>query len=333
MNNQIDEDLIDKVLNGIASEEEATHVAAWFATDEGQSYLTKRIDKEFYADKDFREMLLQEYDIPSDEIYRKIEKRLFVKKLLKITTYAAAIILPLILVSLGLMQLDSRVDLFGDTEYVDVYAPKGKQLQIMFQDGSIAYLNSDTKLRYPKKFGFLDRKIYLDGEAYFEIEKNRQRPFIVEMDSVSVRVLGTSFNLEGYSGDRTISIILDEGEVNLKPNSIDKKYTLDPGEKMIYDKYNGSCIILANNSYISPALWKDDVVYLKNKPLQDVLNVLDRKYDVRFQIEDEDALKYSYTILISKDTPIERVIEDLEKIAPVKFIMQEELIIVKIDKK
>ncbi|NDV78716.1 FecR family protein [Dysgonomonas sp. 511] len=322
MMQKLDEEKIDKIINGIGNDEDSEKVAAWFATKEGQLYLSRRMDEEFYTDKDLLETLMETQDIPSDDIYEKIEKRLFVKKIIKIGSYAAAILLPLIIVFWGLNKLDSRVDLFGDAEYVDVYTPKGERMQIVFPDGSVAYLNSDTKLRYPKKFAFSDRKVYLDGEAYFEIEKNASRPFIVELDSVAVNVLGTSFNLEAYSSERNISLILDEGKVNLRPLSGTKKYTLDPGEKMIYDKVNGSCIILANNSYVSPSLWKDDVVYLKNKPLEEVIKVLDRKYDIRFEILEQEALKYSYTILISRNTPLEKVLLDLEKIAPVVFHLQ-----------
>ncbi len=330
---QIDEEIIDRVIDGIATSEDSDLVAQWFATKEGQAYLSNRIDKEFYTDNDLINALMETQEIPSDDIYEKIQRRLFRKRILKISTYAAAIMLPLILVFLGFKRLDSHVDLFGTAEYVDIYAPKGERMQIVFQDGSVAYLNSDTKLRYPKKFGITDRKIYLDGEAYFEVEKNPARPFIVELDSATVNVLGTSFNLEAYSSDRTISVILDEGKVNLNPLSNKKKFTLDPGEKMIYDKFNGSCIVLGSISYVSPELWKDDVIYLKNKPLQEVLNVLDRKYDINFEVIDNEALKYSYTILISKNTPLNEVLKDLEKIAPVSFAQEDSIVKVKLNKK
>ncbi len=330
---KLNESIIDEVINGTATQEEAREVVEWFATEEGQLYLSERIDTELYKDKDLINALMEEQEIPSDDIYSRIKKRLFKKRIYKISTYAAAIILPLVIVFWGLARLDSRVDLFGNTEYVDVYAAKGERLQVMFQDGSTAYLNSDTKLRYPKKFGYSDRKIYLNGEAYFVVEKNPKRPFIIEMDSAAVNVLGTSFNIEAYNNDRTISVVLDEGKVNLQPLSTGKEYSLKPGEKLIYDKYNGSCVVLESNTFTTPKLWKDDAVYLHNRPLEDVLKVLDRKYDIRFEVEDEDVMKYSYTILISKNTSLERVLYDLEMIAPVVFHQEKgDTIIVKIRK-
>lgn len=329
---KLNESIIDAVINGTATREEAEEVAGWFATEEGQNYLSERIDIELYKDNDLINALIEGQEIPSDEIYNRIRKRLFIKRIYRISVYAAAIILPLIVAFWGLVRLDSRVDLFGDTEYVDVYAPKGERMQVMFQDGSTAYLNPDTKIRYPKKFGFKNRKISLDGEAYFIVEKNEKRPFIIEMDSVAVNVLGTSFNLEAYSNERTISVVLDEGMVNLSPFSHQKEYGLNPGEKLIYDKYDQSCTVLASNTFTAPKLWKDDAVYLNDRPLEDVLKVLDRKYDIRFEIEDQEALKYSYTILISKKTSLERVLNDLEMIAPVVFQQEKDTVKVKIRK-
>jgi len=333
MMQKIEEETIDRVIDGWATAEESDLVTRWFATPEGQAYLSKRIDKEFYTDTDLTTLLMEEHDIPSDDIYSRIVRRLFVKRIIKISTYAAAIILPLLLCVWGLKTLDSRVDLFGKTEYVNIYVPKGERMQVIFPDGSLAHLNSDTKLSYPKKFGFSDRKIQMDGEAYFQIEKNQNRPFVVELDSVAINVTGTSFNLEAYSSERTISVVLDEGKVNLKPHKFSKKYDLEPGEKMVYDKYNGSCIIMANNATVSPSQWKDDMLYLKNKPLQEVINVLDRKYDKRFKIVDKEALKYSYTILISKNTSFEKVLLDLQKIAPVIFTLENDTVNVKIKEK
>jgi len=333
MKQEINEEMIDRVISGMGSSEDCEYLVKWFSTEEGQAYLSKRIDKELYTDKDLLNALVENLDIPSDEIYEKIRKRLFVKKMIKISTYAASILLPLVIVVWGLFKVDSRVDLFGKSEYVNVYVPKGERKEIIFPDGSVAYLNSDSRMRYPKKFGFSNRKIYLDGEAYLIVEKNQDRPFIVELDSATVNVLGTSFNLKGYNNERTISIVLDEGKVNLQPISGTKKYLLAPGEKMIYDKYDRSCIIMADKGHVSPTQWKDDIIYLENKPLQEVINFLDRRYDTRFEVIDREALKYSYTILISKNTPLEKVLIDLEKIAPVVFHKENDTMKVKIKEK
>lgn len=333
MSEKINENIIDKVIEGLASPEEVKLVVSWFNTDEGQAYLSNRMDREFYLDKDLLETVeAQVGDIPSEDIYERIEKQLFKKKVLKVFSYAAAILLPLIFIYTVYTKIDTHVGLFGDNEYTEIYVPKGEKLYIAFQDGSTAYLNSDTKLRYPKKFGFFDRKVYLDGEAYFTVEKNKSRPFIVELDSVSINVLGTSFNLEAYKADNEISLKLDEGKVNLQPHSTKKEYALNPGEKLIYSKKDGHCSILSKDTYVSPGSWKDDIIYLEDKSLLEVLNVLERKYNQNFEVKDPEILDYRFTILIGKSRTINQVLLDLERIAPVKFGKEGEVITVRMNK-
>lgn len=332
MNEYISEEIINKVLAKIATPKEQNLVITWFRTEEGQEYLSQRIDKDSLVE-DYSTIYASDHAVPTSKIFKKIENQIFRKKILKFSKYAALIILPILVLGWGVLTLNSYVDILGNTEYVDVYVPKGKQVQVVFQDGSMAYLNSDTKLRYPKRFGVSNRKVELNGEAYFVIEKNPKRPFIVEIENVKVNVLGTSFNVEAFSSDKTISLILDEGKIDFATSIEDVKYGVKPGEKLVYNKLDGSCTISDNNTLISQGLWKDDIIYIEDEPLEDVLMKLDRKFDVRFNIQSREALKYRYTIMIAKNSSLNKVILDLERIAPVRFEKSGNTIFVKINKK
>lgn len=332
MNEQISEEAINRVLGRIATLEEQSLVIKWLKTEQGQEYLSRRIDQESLVDNHLAIQSL-DHDIPTIKIYKKIENQIFRKKILKFSKYAALITLPILILGWAVLTLNSYIDILGNTEYVDVYVPKGKQVQVVFQDGSMAYLNSDTKLRYPKRFGVLNRKVQLNGEAYFVVEKNPKRPFIVEIEDVKVNVLGTSFNLDAFSSEHTISLILDEGKIDFTTNIKGGKYGLKPGEKLIYNKLDGSCTISDNNTLISQGLWKDDIIYIDDQPLEEVLKKLDRKYDIRFKVENREALQYRYTIMIAKNSSLNKVILDLERIAPVRFEKSGNIISVKINKK
>ena len=113
---------------------------------------------------------------------------------------------------------------------------------MMFQDGTRVYINSDSWLKYPKKFGLSKREVFLVGEAYFVVAKNKKRPFIVNLNGPSVHVLGTSFDVQAYPENKDIVICLDEGHVNLTLSSA-KEYPLLPGEKLIYNKESDQCRI------------------------------------------------------------------------------------------
>jgi ferric-dicitrate binding protein FerR (iron transport regulator) len=308
---------IDKVLAGLASEGDAALVAAWLSTPEGQLYLSQNMEEDLVRLKGYEEVAV-DHPVPSETMYDRIMKRIRKKQIRRIWFRAAAVLLPFLLVGGIFFQLNSRVNLLGGTDYEEVYIPKGERVQFMFQDGSKAYINADSRIRYPKQFGLFDRKIFLEGEAYFVVNANASRPFIVEMEKTSIRVLGTSFNVAAYPEDAYIHVSLDEGKINMISAAKKNNY-LNPGEKIIYDKHTDSCTIIRAADTKLVSLWKNDVIAFRDASLQEVIKVLHRWYNVPFVVDDPRAHTYSYTFT-SENTLLEKVLQDLEKIAPVRFI-------------
>lgn len=101
------------------------------------------------------------------ELYHKIELRIRRKHLRNILFRVAAVLIPFVVILLVTLKLDNTVNLFSAPEYIEAYSPKGKRMQVIFQDGTIAYLNADTKLRYPVKFGISERNVYLEAWSLF----------------------------------------------------------------------------------------------------------------------------------------------------------------------
>lgn len=313
---------IEEVLAGIASPEDAKYVAEWFATEEGSDYLEAAMTRDSELIKNEFADLYVNHDIPSKKIQEQIRKNIRMKKLKRICFRVAAVLIPVVLIVGLYIQLNSKVDLFGTSEYEEVVVAKGERIQIMFQDGTKVYINSDSKLRYPKKFALNTREVFLEGEAYFVVAKNKNRPFIVNLNGPAIHVLGTSFNVQDYPENKDIVVCLDEGNINLTLPT-EKKYPVQPGERLVYDKENKQCIISKMNDMQRLSMWKQNVIVFKDTPLPEVIKVLNRWYDVDFKVEDEQALKYVYT-LTSDNTLLEKVLMDLEKIAPVKFEYNED---------
>ena len=313
---------IEEVLAGIASPEDAKYVAEWFATEEGSDYLEAAMTRDSELIKNEFVDLYVNHDIPSKKIQEQIRKNIRMKKLKRICFRVAAVLIPVVLIVGLYIQLNSKVDLFGTSEYEEVVVDKGERIQIMFQDGTKVYINSDSKLRYPKKFALNTREVFLEGEAYFVVAKNKNRPFIVNLNGPAIHVLGTSFNVQDYPENKDIVVCLDEGNINLTLPT-EKKYPVQPGERLVYDKENKQCIISKMNDMQRLSMWKQNVIVFKDTPLPEVIKVLNRWYDVDFKVEDEQALKYVYT-LTSDNTLLEKVLMDLEKIAPVKFEYNED---------
>ena len=284
---------IEEVLAGIASPEDAKYVAEWFATEEGSDYLEAAMTQDSELIKNEFADLYVDHDIPSKKILEQIRKNIRIKKLKRICFRVAAVLIPVVLIVGLYMQLNSKVDLFGTSEYEEVVVDKGERIQIMFQDGTKVYINSDSKLRYPKKFALNTREVYLEGEAYFVVAKNKNRPFIVNLSGPAIHVLGTSFNVQDYPENKDIVAV---------------SYTH---------------LTLPTNDMQRLSMWKQNVIVFKDTPLPEVIKILNRWYNVEFKVEDENVLKYVYT-LTSDNTLLEKVLMDLEKIAPVKFEYNED---------
>ena len=318
----IDKVTIDKVLNGTATKKEASQVAEWFSdTAEGQAYLSELMDHEAAFIESNPDRYSDLSAVQSANMLAVINKRIRIKKTRRIYWQVAAALIPLILVVGLTIRLNSQVNLFGKTVYSEVYVPKGKQEHIIFQDGSEAYLNSDTRLRYPRKFGLSKREIFLQGEGYFNIATNKRRPFIVRINNTDVTVLGTSFNVHAFKEDNEMKILLDKGSIVF--NTPQNSYQILPGQQAVYDVLTGKCVIDYVDKPYEVSVWKDNIVLFRDTPLADVIKTLNRRYNVEFAILNPKALTYTYT-LTTNQTSLENIVKELEKIAPVKFSIRKD---------
>ena len=308
---------IQEVLAGTSTPEVARIVAAWFATDEGAAYLAKSMDRDAVQIKQGFEELYVNHEIPSEEMFARICRNIRQKRIRRITFRVAAVLIPFVLLIGLFVQVNTRVDLLGDSGYEEIYVPKGERLQMMFQDGTRVYINSDSRLKYPRKFALSSREVYLEGEAYFVVSKNPDRPFIVNLNGPAIHVLGTSFDVNAYPDNKDITVCLDEGRIDLTLPS-DKKYPVQPGERLVYNREDDRCTISRNSDTRFSSLWKTNVIAFRDAPLAEVIKVLHRWYNVDFKVENQDAWNVYFT-LTSENTLLEKVLRDLEKIAPLYF--------------
>ena len=312
-----DNELIEKVWAGLASLEQAKEVALWLATDEGQDFVSKHFEQEAERGSDEVAELLVDHEIPTEEMLLNIETRLRKRRMKTFLWRVAAVVLPVVFV-LGLsFYLDSRMDLFGRTQYEEVHVPRGERMQMIFQDGSKIYLNADSYLRYPSKFGLDERRVELHGEAYFEVTKNKHRPFVVQLDESSIKVLGTSFNVNAYPDDEHIVIHLDEGKINVAFES-DEEVQVSPGESLIYNKSTNEFTINRMSHPELTSVWKENIIAFREEAISDVFTKLERWFDVRF-VNSEHVFQNLRITLESRQSSLNDVLNDLEKITNLSF--------------
>lgn len=160
-------------------------------------------------------------------------------------------------------------------EYDQLVVPKGKRTTLNLSDGSKLWINSGSRVVYPRVFAPDRREIYVDGEAYLEVKRNEQAPFIVKTDRFEVKVLGTVFNISAYKKMETSSVVLVEGSVNVKDeNNIENR--LLPNEAVeIKNGAAGNKEVVETKYYTA---WVDGFLLLKSEPIVRLLNKLNYYY-------------------------------------------------------
>lgn len=167
-------------------------------------------------------------------------------------------------------------------QYNKITVPRGGEFQLVLEDDTKIWLNSESKLKFPVIFGQDKREVYLEGEAYFEVSKDAGRPFTVYAGKQKVTVLGTSFGITSYSEENCETTTLVEGKVKVEfPQHPHETYTLTPGYQVRYDREKGEITRDSVNidEYVA---WKNGKYIFRKKRLEDILNTLGRWYD--FQV-------------------------------------------------
>ncbi len=321
-----DKKLMNRVIGETSTKEEAQEVVEWFSTTiEGQQHLADLLDKDAYLNESDPSIGKSFTSVQSDKLFRRIDREIsnniYKRKLLRV----AAVVIPLLIVSLIALYINTQTSVFEGVKYTELYIPMGEDARIFFQDGTEVYLNSGTRIRYPDRFGLRKREVFLDGEAYFNVASNSKRPFIVNAQSTFIEVSGTSFNVNAYSDNEIIKVVLDKGKTAFHEQT--NSYSMAPGQQLEYNRVTGKTTLFNLSKSSNASLWKNDILYFYDTPLEEVVKVLERKYNVHFQLQSPEALKYSYT-LISKYSNLESVLAELQKIAPVKFEKKEDNVFV-----
>lgn len=211
---------------------------------------------------------------------------------------------------------------YNDT--LNTITSNSNEQEVILPDGSRITLNIDSKLIYPKKFNDTVREVTLVGEAFFDIIKDVNKPFIVNANELKIRVLGTSFNVKSYSEDNKIETTLVSGKVELIKDR-ETPIILAPSQKAVFNKTEKKMKIEEVNSSDVIA-WREGKLIFNKTTLQEVVVDLERKYQVQFIIDSQSLLDYEYTGTFD-NLKINEVLDLLIISSPIKYTIQNEKII------
>jgi transmembrane sensor len=207
--------------------------------------------------------------------------------------------------------------------YSEVVAPMGSRIKIDLPDGSTAWLNNGTVLKYPQKYGKKSRELFISGEAYFNVKKEKHRPFILKTSNVDIHVLGTSFNVMAYEDDRDIEVTLETGKLDLYSSSTDKSHekiaSLKPGEHIVIDKDLGEISRQSGNTDVYTA-WKEGIMIFRDDPMDIIVTKLERWYNVDIELADKELTNHIFTATFTDET-LSQALHLLSIAVPIKYDM------------
>ena len=207
-------------------------------------------------------------------------------------------------------------------ESCTISVPKGNKSEIILPDGSKIWLNNNSKLVYPKKFNQSERKVELIGEGYFEIQRNVKVPFIVKTSDISIKVLGTKFNISAYPNDKFIETTLISGKVTVQSNENPEVIsTLNPGESMTFDKLNNRAAISNVDTKFYTYWMKGEFVF-KDEKFETLAKRIERIYNVEIVFEDPALKEKTYTGDFKVDDNIYSILEIFKRSTsiPIEYI-------------
>lgn len=199
--------------------------------------------------------------------------------------------------------------------YYKASTPYGSISEIILPDSSKVWLDVGSTLEYPSRFINNTRRVYMCGEAYFEVHADKKHPFIIQADELEITATGTAFNVSSFAQSLEQKVTLISGKVSVSQgNKI--KYLL-PGQQLTYQR-NTKRMTIASIDTFKYTAWKDGIIAFRDDSLETIFHRLEQIYRVRFIVNDLDIKKYTYRATFKGET-LDEIINCMEEGTPVKF--------------
>ncbi len=205
--------------------------------------------------------------------------------------------------------------------------PQGKIWQFTLSDSSRVYVNANSRLVFPENFdGQKERRIHLEyGEAYFEVTKDTEKPFIVSVGKMENTVYGTAFNVNGYQPDFPKTTLI-KGCVGMRKSGDMKEIRLQPGQQGQLDETGE--LVAKEVDWETLIAWRENIFFFRNTSLEEIASCLADWYGVKFRFSRESLKRENFYCRLPRTLPVERVLEALERGRTVHFIYEKDTVTV-----
>jgi transmembrane sensor len=315
-----DGETIKRYFRGEYSDQDAANVDEVFCNRDKEKELEHHLRAQWYELFEYDDGLEKNLDNVLYKIHYDINTRLSVRKIRPFDNFirwtlriAGVIILPLV-IFIGI-QTYKDACLKKET-WVEIKAPAWTRAQFSLPDGTTGWLNSNSSVKYNGSFN-ADRQVTLKGEAFFDVFKDKKRPFMVNTPEINIKVLGTRFNIASYENEKNVEVVLEEGKLIFNNKEMNKSCIMNPNDLVIYDKTlkDFSSEVVQPHKYLS---WKEGKLIFRNDPLDVVARRLERWYniDVEVNVSSTEDIRWRATFI---DEGLEAVLSIMKRSLPINY--------------
>jgi ferric-dicitrate binding protein FerR (iron transport regulator) len=215
-----------------------------------------------------------------------------------------------------------KKDLTAQTLLNTLCVPAGQRISLTLQDGTVVWLNAQTTLTYPTTFTENERRVAVEGEAFFEVAKDAKKPFIVTSGGIDMKVLGTMFNVYNYPHEKISRVSLVEGSLQVSmPGNSAKRLILKPNEEVTILDGHMDVAPIPNPDYF---LWKDGIYVFEEETLENIMKSLELYYDVTIVVKDPAMLKWKYSVKFRQRDGLREILRLMQRVHKFAMTIDEE---------
>lgn len=314
-------DVLERFMRGATTVEEEQALLAWLREPSSAEALSVYYQQKWEASRhealeaevQCRMFMHLKTQMGEGQAVEHKPRKVSLRPLARWMRYAAAVLVGLIA---GLSVYWGRAVWPEAEQWFVVSAERGQRANITLPDGTLVWLNSHTELRYGTSYGEQDRRVELDGEAYFEVAKDARRRFVVQAGEMEVEALGTCFNVKAYSEDNKLVTTLLQGKVRTRTGR--QEAILQPDQQATYDKRKGELQVSHTDEAAYACMWREGELAFSGETLGEIADLFKRLYNVEVEFETENIKSCRFSGVI-KNNSLENVIELISLTAPIAY--------------
>ncbi|MCD8184240.1 MAG: DUF4974 domain-containing protein [Bacteroides sp.] len=315
--NKLDDEIMVRFLTGQCTEDELREINAWLEESDEHARELFRTEELYHLGKCNESVDEKNMEKAEKRLFKRLEsekaKQHKMRKMYSWVRYAAMIIGAFFLGGLGYFVYQSN----HPAEVLLAVTTKNEIKELKLPDRTRVWINKYTTLKYPREFAENGRKVYLEGEGYFDVKRNPEKPFVVQSEAMQVRVLGTVFNFKSDRVNMSAVATLLKGEIEVKGNHEEGMIVLSPGQKAELNGVTRRLVVKQVDTGFEN--WHNNQFVFEKADIFTIAKTLENSYGVKIILAPDMDMKKTYSGTLKKKESVEAVLDLIKNIIPIEY--------------